>query len=87
MTEKITVEEWLKEIERLSQQPSDDGYTVAELAPMLKLGITKTRRVLRQLMSEGKVRLGSRHVDNDWDGRSRTRIVYVFNEKLLPNQK
>lgn len=42
-------------IQELSRQPSDDGYSVKELAEKYGFGIERMRNMVRQLIAQGKM--------------------------------
>jgi len=56
MAEKITVDEWIAEIEKLSQEPNTtDGFTSTELSAALGYGGDKVRKILVALLTRGKI--------------------------------
>lgn len=67
MTARITEEEWLQELSRLSEQEdSTDGLLTSEIADKLGVGIEKARALVRRALDAGileRVRLARTGLD------------------------
>ena len=56
MTQKITVDEWLKLTAELQkEQKENEGFTTSEFADAMHIGTDKSRMTLRALINSGKV--------------------------------
>ncbi len=76
MADMIKIDEWLKEFERLHEKNSDEGYTRLELQDLLNIGASRCLKLIKQGVIAGKISLGKRYVEQDWDGRARVYVVY-----------
>lgn len=77
MADVITAEEWYAELARLSQSENDEGMTSEEIRQLLGMGEKRTARLLKAGVKAGTIKVGQRKVEHDWDGRSRTYLVYM----------
>ena len=75
MTERIGVEEWRAEIERVMGDSGDEGLTAREIAASLKLCVRTTMDRLRKLSEEGRLSTGRRRTESI-DGVARWVPVY-----------
>ncbi len=56
MTNTITVDEWLKELERIErEQPQQEGFTIKELAEVFGKSLDITRMIVTRLIKSGCV--------------------------------
>lgn len=74
----ITVNEWLTELAHLTTPRNDAGLTSFEISTEMGISHGRVQKLLKQGVLSGKVKLGQRTIERDWDGRSRTYTVYSF---------
>lgn len=75
----IHVDEWLKELEALSQR-SDDGHTVAEIAENTGMTERQVRQRLKDASKMGRLRVGRRS-STAIDGKGTLVPVYTITKK------
>ncbi len=57
MDTKITVEEWINEIEKAQQaQPQQEGITIREISEAISKDVNTTRRIVEKLIRSGRVK-------------------------------
>lgn len=72
----ISVDEWLDALGEASHGPTQEGLTSAELMKLLNINQKRVQQFLREGVLSGKLIIGHRHIEHDWDGRARTYQVY-----------
>jgi predicted YcjX-like family ATPase len=78
MSETITIEEWMGEMQRLAdQKPADVGHTAIELAAAWDVGLHVCRARLSALQRAGRLVVGTRKTTR-LDGRPCTIPVYAI---------
>lgn len=81
MTDPITLDELMAELDRLGKpKDSDDGHTAAELSVVWRKGLLTTRRLIGRCIEHG-VMVSGRAYRTAIDGTSRTLPVYRFVDK------
>ncbi len=71
----ITVDEWISEITRLDSE-GESGFSFYEMKSILKVGNHSVRRRIRQLISEGKLKVGHKRYQ-DVSGRIQKITSYI----------
>lgn len=78
MSNIITTEEWLSELERLEKEhrPGGEGFSTEYLADKLGVGRSKARTIVKRLLGEGKMKIVKMKT-TDMSGRHITSIGYA----------
>lgn len=79
--QRITVDEWRAEVERVMGRTSDDGMTANEIAGQSGKGVDLVRRWLGALNRAGRLCSGKRAGGVSIDGRPITVPVYWLKKK------
>ena len=60
MTTKITIEEWVAELDKLANQAPADGETSREMAARLNMSPEYVNRILQRAMEAGRLKRGQK---------------------------
>lgn len=74
--QSVTVD--LEALKGLFVNHSADGMTVMEISEATGSPPGRVRKLIKQGVLAGKVTVGRRWVEDDWDGKNRTYTVYAM---------
>lgn len=78
---EITVEEWMAELERITSVSSSEGFTSTEIMSAMNISRERVQKLLKDGVQSGRIKLGTRYISQDWDGRSRKYTTYAIKNK------
>jgi hypothetical protein len=76
MAEKITVDEWLAELEKIKSDDGPDGFAARDVRAALGVGEARASLLMRSWFERGLIRFVGKRRVQAMDGKSTTVPVY-----------